>query len=77
MVVLYSNHCPLCMRLKEILDDAKIDYDEVNDITVMTALGIDRTPKLGVDEADQQVLLKYKDALEWVEKHKDQRGING
>ena len=81
MVVLYSNHCPLCNRLKEVLEDARVDFEEVNDISAMTALGIERTPMLGVDdiaEPDRQlVLLKYGDALKWVERHKEQCGING
>lgn len=69
MVVLYSNHCPLCNRLKEVLDNAGVDYEEVNDIPTMEALGIDRTPMLKVDNE----LLKYAAALKWVE----QRGYNG
>jgi predicted DCC family thiol-disulfide oxidoreductase YuxK len=70
MVVLYSNHCPLCNRLKEVLDKAKVDYEEVNDIDVMDSLGIDRTPQLGVDvntdEEVRHILLKYATALKWV-----------
>ena len=81
MVVLYSNHCPLCNRLKEVLEDAKVDFEEVNDISAMTALGIERTPMLGVDDIAEpglrQVLLKYGDALKWVERHKEQCGTNG
>ena len=69
MVVLYSNHCPLCNRLKEVLDSAGVEYEEVNDIPTMVALGIDRTPMLKVDNE----LLKYPAALKWVE----QRGNNG
>lgn len=70
MVVLYSNHCPLCNRLKEVLDEAKIDYKEENDLEVMDSLGIDRTPQLGVDiiveEEERRILLKYPSALKWV-----------
>ena len=71
MVVLYSNHCPLCNRLKEVLDNTKLDYEEVNDIDIMSSLGIDRTPQLGVDvdaeEGVKHVLLKYAKALKWLE----------
>jgi predicted DCC family thiol-disulfide oxidoreductase YuxK len=78
MVVLYSNHCPLCNRLKEVLDDAKVDYEEVNDIDAMIALGIDKTPMLKVDMIVdgevQPVMLKYAAALKWVE---EQRGTHG
>ena len=70
MVVLYSNHCPLCNRLKEVLDEAKVDYAEVNDINIMDSLGIDRTPQLGVDVDTENgvshILLKYAAALRWV-----------
>lgn len=70
MVILYSNHCPLCNRLKEVLDGAKIDYKEENDLAVMDSLGIDRTPQLGVDiiveGEERRILLKYPSALKWV-----------
>ena len=87
MVVLYSNHCPLCNRLKELLDKAGVDYDEVNDITTMEALGIDKTPKLRIGTDTDYTMLKYADALKWVdnytdalkrsEEHTKQRGDNG
>jgi glutaredoxin-related protein len=73
MVVLYSNHCPLCNRLKEVLDNAGVLYEEVNDIATMEALGIDRTPMLRVDTETEPEMLKYAAALKWVE----QRGTNG
>ena len=62
MIVLYSNHCPLCNNLKEELDKNKITYTEENDVSKMIALGIDRTPRLGVDDK----LLTYKEALQWL-----------
>jgi predicted DCC family thiol-disulfide oxidoreductase YuxK len=73
MVVLYSNHCPLCNRLKEVLDKAEIIYGEVNDIATMEALGIDRLPMLRVDTESGPEMLKYAAALKWVE----QRGKDG
>lgn len=70
MVVLYSNHCPLCNRLKEVLNETNVEYQEVNDVDVMESLGIDRTPQLGVDittdEGVEHVLLKYAKALQWL-----------
>ncbi len=63
MVVLYSNHCPLCNNLKEELDAHHIEYKEVNDIDLMLSLGITKTPIL---EVAPGVFLKYKDALEWI-----------
>ena len=78
MVVFFSNHCPLCNRLTEVLDNAKVDYKEVNDVEAMISLGIDRTPMLEVDTVvdgePKTIMLKYKDALAWVA---EQRGIYG
>ena len=62
MIVLYSNHCPLCNALKDQLDAKKITYTEENDINKMIELGIVRTPMLGVDDK----LLTYKEALQWL-----------
>ena len=63
MIVLYSNHCPLCDNLKELLDKNNIDYELVDDVNKMSSLGINRTPMLQVEDG---TLMKYKDALNWV-----------
>ena len=64
MVVLYTNHCPLCNRLKEVLDEANVGYVEETDIEKMINLGISRTPMLRISEDSE--LLTYKDALNWL-----------
>ena len=76
MVVLYSNHCPRCNCLKELLDKAGVSYEEENDISVMEALGIDRTPMLKVEDGDTQELLKYPAAIKWVANYEKQRGCH-
>ena len=63
MIVLYSNHCPLCDNLRDMLNKNKINYELVDDVDKMSALGINRTPMLQIDDGS---LLKYKDALNWV-----------
>ena len=63
MVVLYTNHCPLCNYLKDLLDNKHIEYQEVTDIDYMLSLGITKTPMLQVDNGE---LMKYKQALDWV-----------
>ena len=79
MVVLYSNHCPLCDRLKELLIELGEEYREENDVEIMTSLGIDRTPRLGVDvlteEGEQHILLKYALALKWLNNPEERRSI--
>lgn len=64
MVVLYTNHCPLCNRLKEVLDEANVEYVEETNIEKMINLGISRTPMLRISEDSE--LLTYKDALNWL-----------
>lgn len=80
MVVLYSNHCPLCNNLKDLLDASKVQYKEVNDVDAMLAIGIDHTPMLEVetlvDDEVHAVMLKYKDALKWIADNQEQECIS-
>lgn len=68
MITLYTNHCPLCNALKDLLDQEKIQYEEVTDEQFMLSLGITRTPVLEVNKGE---FLKYRDALKWVETRKN------
>ena len=63
MIKLYTNHCPLCNYLKDLLDSKKISYEEVTDEQFMLSIGISRTPMLDPGSGE---LLTYKDALNWV-----------
>lgn len=64
MVVLYTNHCPLCNALKDALNDKNVSYIEETDENKMLSLGIDRTPMLSVPNSEK--LLNYKEALQWL-----------
>lgn len=61
-VILYSTHCPRCLVLTRKLQSAGIQYDEVNDIEIMTAKGFLEAPKLEVDG----VIMGFKEAVDWV-----------
>lgn len=66
MVVLYTNHCPLCDNLKDMLKSAKIDFVEETNVEKMIELGLANSPmpRLGVDDEDH--ILTYKEALGWL-----------
>ena len=66
MVVLYTNHCPLCNGLKSMLDANKIEYTEETDIDKMISLGLGNSPmpRLGVPGEDH--ILTYKEAIQWI-----------
>lgn len=65
MVVLYTNHCPLCNALKDALNKQNVLFTEETDVNKMLSLGITRTPMLGVP--DRESLLSYKEALQWLQ----------
>lgn len=64
MVVLYTNHCPLCNMLKDLLINKNIEYIEETDVNKMIELGLANSPmpRLGVDDS----ILTYKEALKWI-----------
>ena len=57
-MTLYTNHCPLCKRLKEMLDEKNISYSVVENVDEMIKMGITKTPMLEVDGE----MLGYKEA---------------
>ena len=61
-IILYSTGCPRCDVLKDKLDNKAITYSINNSIDEMTNLGISEVPILCVDGQ----LMKFKDAVEWV-----------
>jgi len=63
MIKLYTNHCPLCNTLKELLDEKKIQYEEVDDVQLMLSLGLTHMPMLEIENGER---LKYPQALKWV-----------
>lgn len=68
MIVIYTNHCPLCNALEDLLNENNIEYEEETDVDAMLAMGIDRTPMLKVD--DDLPPLTYKEALNWIKERK-------
>lgn len=66
MVVLYTNHCPLCDNLKDLLKSKKIEFEEETSVEKMIELGLDGSPmpRLGVPTEDH--ILTYKEALKWL-----------
>lgn len=66
MVVLYTNHCPLCNALKEQLQSKKIDYREETDVNTMIALGLADKPMPRLSVPDKENILTYKEALAWL-----------
>lgn len=61
-IVFYTTHCPACNFLREQLDKKNISYIVETDEDVMLDLNITTVPVLEVNGE----LLKYKEALQWV-----------
>lgn len=61
-VILYSTHCPRCKVLTMKLQQKNIEFEEINDVEVMTAKGFMEAPKLEVDGA----VMDFKEAVEWL-----------
>lgn len=63
-VILYSTHCPKCNVLEKKLKQKGIDYNEVNDVTVMEEKGFLSVPMLEVDGK----IMDFKEANDWINK---------
>ena len=61
-VILYSTGCPKCNVLTNKLNEKEVKYETINDVEVMTNLGISQVPVLSVDG----VLLPFNKAINWV-----------
>ena len=61
-VTLYSTHCPKCRVLENKLKEKNINYEEVNDVTIMQSLGFEFVPKLRVGND----VYDFKEAMEWI-----------
>ena len=64
-VVLYSTHCPRCNVLEKKLQQKEVDYDEVNDtsiIEIMKEKGYLSVPVLEVDGKS----MDFKEAVDWI-----------
>ena len=63
-IVLYSTHCPRCVVLEKKLKQKGIDYNEVNDISIMEEKGFLSVPILEVDGK----IMDFKEANDWINK---------
>jgi glutaredoxin len=61
-VILYEHGCPRCKVLKMKLDQKGIQYETVNDISIMQAKGFNEAPKLEVDG----MVMGFKEAVDWL-----------
>ena len=66
MIILYTNHCPLCNALKDKLNEKKIDYVEETDVNKMIELGLANSPMPRLKVPDSDTILTYKEALQWI-----------
>lgn len=61
-VVFHSTHCPQCRVLELKLKQKNIDFEENNDVDLMTQKGFKSAPVLEVDG----VVYNFKEAVEWI-----------
>lgn len=61
-VILYTTHCPKCGALEKKLKTKNIEYEEINDVEVMTSKGFTTVPMLEVDGK----VMDFKTASGWV-----------
>ena len=61
-IVLYSTHCPRCNVLEKKLQQKEVDYDEVNDTSIMEQKGYLSVPVLEVDGKS----MDFKEAVDWI-----------
>ena len=66
MVVLYTNHCPLCNALQDLLETNNISYEEETDIEKMISLGLADKPMPRLRVPDSEQILTYKEAIQWI-----------
>ena len=63
-IILFSTHCPRCIVLEKKLKQKGIDYDEVNDMSIMEKKGFLSVPVLEVDGKT----MDFKEANDWINK---------
>ena len=61
-ITLFSTHCPRCIVLEKKLKQKGIDYDEVNDVSIMEKKGFLSVPVLEVDGK----IMDFKEANDWI-----------
>lgn len=61
-VVFHSTHCPKCKVLEFKLKQKNINFEENNDVELMTQKGFKSAPMLEVDG----VVYDFKEAVKWI-----------
>ena len=61
-IILYTTHCPICNVLEKKLQQKEVDYDEVNDTSIMEQKGYLSVPVLEVDGKS----MDFKEAVDWI-----------
>ena len=62
-ITLYTTqHCPICMMVKDLLAQKCIKFDVIDDLEVMTSKGFKSAP---IVEVDGEVM-NAKDAMKWI-----------
>lgn len=63
-LVLYSTGCPRCNVLKKKLQQKNIQYEEINDISIMEEKGYLSVPVLEINDTS----MDFKTANDWINK---------
>lgn len=63
MITLYTNHCPKCKIVKSKLDAKYVEYNIVDDISVLIEKQLDRMPALEVDGRIMDSLIDINDYI--------------
>ena len=61
-IVLFSTHCPKCNVLEKKLKTKNIEYEEINDVSIMKKKGYLWVPVLEVDGTSKD----FKTANDWI-----------
>ena len=61
-IVLFSTHCPKCNVLEKKLKTKNIEYEEINDVSIMKKKGYLSVPVLEVDGTS----MDFKTANDWI-----------
>ena len=66
-IILYTLNCPICNKIKQMLDEKNIKYEVCDDEEEMERLGIEVVPVLSVDG----LLMQAKVAMEYIRGYKE------
>lgn len=72
MIKIYSNGCPKCKVLKQKLEVAKIEFEEISDMDLMISKGFMSMPMLEVDDFEP---MDFMSATSWVNNYRKNREV--